>query len=141
MMKNFSFAAAALCAVLLSAAAGCSAPAAPRRTGGELAGTLWKPVDSPSRVYVEFTSDDRVVGCSGVNRFFGPVSYAKGKRLRLGPLAATRMGGQFLKYEENFFAQMEDTRGYVLEDDKLTLYNEARKPVMVLLPLRRLAGK
>ena len=138
-MKKFSSAAASLAALLI--AGGCAAlPPAPK--GGELSGTLWKPNASPRLAYVEFTDDDRMVGCAGTNRFFGPVSYAKGKRIRLGPLAATRMPpGPNAKYEEQFFSAMENTRGYVLEDDKLTFYSEERQPLMVLTPLGRQTGR
>ena len=74
-------------------------------------------------------------------RFFGPVVYAEGKRIRLGPLAATRIPGPERKYEEKFYARIEETRGYVFEDDKLTLYNEEREPVMVLARIKVEAPK
>lgn len=133
-MKNFLFV-VPLFALFLNA--GCAAPRSDGRPRGELAGTLWRPAESPRTAYLEFTDDGRLVGCAGTNRFFGPVSYAKGKRLRLGPLAATRVSGPYAKYEARFFSVMEDTRGYVLEKDKLTLYNEARQPLIVLMPLGR----
>ena len=137
--KIFSSSAATLAALLLIC--GCAAPP-PAPKGGELAGSLWKPSGSPRLAYVEFTEDGRMVGCAGTNRFFGPVSYAKGKRIRLGPLAMTRTPpGSNAKYEELFFSAMENTRGYVLEDDKLTFYSEERQPLMVLLPLGKQTGR
>lgn len=137
-MKKF------LCMAALSVASGlifsgCATPETrPPARDGELAGTYWKPVDSPRFTYIEFTGDGRMVGNTGCNRFFGPVAYAKGKRIRLGPLAATRntrVAPPEQKYEERFFAQIEETRGYVLDGDTLTLYNEARQPVMKLYRL------
>lgn len=118
---------------------GCAAPEKrPPVRDGELAGTYWKPVDSPRYTYIEFTGDGRMVGNTGCNRFFGPVVYAKGKRIRLGPLAATRnrnIPAPERKYEERFFSQIEETRGYVLDGDTLTFYSEARQPVMKLFRL------
>ena len=118
---------------------GCAAPEKrPAARDGELAGTYWKPIDSPRYTYIEFTGDGRMVGNTGCNRFFGPVVYAKRKRIRLGPLAATRSARPMpeQKYEERFFSQIEETRGYVLDGDALTFYNEARQPVMKLFRLR-----
>lgn len=85
---------------------------------------------------MEFTGDGRMVGSVGNDRFFGPVAYAKGKRLRLGPLAATRAPGKQHKITELFVARVEATRGYVLDGDTLTLYDEERQPVMKLSRLK-----
>ena len=119
---------------------GCAAPekSAPPRDG-ELAGTFWRPVNALKYTYIEFTGDGRMVGNTGCNRFFGPVAYAKGKRIRLGPLATTRalrLTETERKYEEEFISRLKATRGYVLDDDTLTLYNEERQPVMKLLQLK-----
>ena len=134
-MKNF-FNTAVLMAALASLLAGCAAPEKRPAKNGELAGTYWKPEKSPQFAYIEFTDDGRMVGNSGCNRFFGPVVYARGKRIRLGPLAATRNTGPENRYEEHFFAHIEETRGYVLDGDTLTLYNEDRQPVMKLFQLK-----
>lgn len=137
-MKKF------LCMMALSVASGllfcgCATSAEhPPVKRGELAGTYWKPVDSPRCTYIEFTVDGRMVGNTGCNRFFGPVAYARGKRIRLGPLAATRnprAPAAEQKYEERFFSRIEETRGYVFDGDRLTFYNEARQPVMKLFRL------
>ena len=115
---------------------GCAAPEKrPHPGNGELAGTFWQPVKSPVPAYIEFTGDGRMVGGIGKDRFFGPVAYAKGKRIRLGPLAATRNPGAEHKITEAFTNRIEETRGYVLDGDTLTFYNEERKPVMKLLRL------
>ncbi len=120
-------------AALLLVSGGCkSAPKPAEKRDGELAGTFWKPANSPQFAYIEFIGDGRMVGSTGRNRFFGPVAYAPGKRIRLGPLAATRIPGAEKKFEETFYARIEETRGYVLDGDKLTLYNEERQPVMEL---------
>ena len=136
-MKKFLSVVSASAAALALWIGGCAGSSGAARIGGELSDTVWKPEGSPRMTYVEFTSDNRVVGCAGVNRFFGPVSYEKGKRIRIGPLASTRMSGPDAKYEARFFSGIEETRGYVLEEDKLTLYNEERQPVMVLIPLKK----
>lgn len=133
--KFFPVLAAAVALLLVSG--GCqSAPKPPPPRDGELAGTFWHPVGMPRFAYLEFIGDGRMVGSTGRNRFFGPVAYAAGKRLRLGPLAYTRIPGPDRKLEDRFFAGIEETRGYVLDGDKLTLYNEERQPVMELVQLK-----
>ena len=134
-MKKFRYM-AIFAAPFASLLAGCAAPEKRPAKDGELAGTYWKPEKSPQFTYIEFTGDGRMVGKSGCNRFFGPVVYARGKRIRLGPLAATRNSGPENKYEDLFFARIEETRGYVLDGDTLTLYNEDRQPVMNLFQLK-----
>ena len=131
-MKKFLFAAAAL--LLFS---GCTAPAKrAARRDGELAESIWRPVKSPVPAYIEFTGDGRMVGGIGRDRFFGPVAYAKGKRLRLGPVAASRNPGAQHRITELFVARLEKTRGYVLDGDTLTFYSEERQPVMRLMRLK-----
>ena len=122
--------------VLLLVSGGCKSAPPPVPRDGELAGSFWKPAGSPQFAYIEFIGDGRVVGSTGHNRFFGPVAYAKGKRIRIGPLAATRTPGAGKKYEDDFFSRIRETRGYVLDGDKLTLYNEERQPVMELVRLK-----
>ena len=133
--KKFLSVSAAFAALAL-VSGGCKSEPPPAPRDGELAGSFWKPAGSPQYSYIEFIGDGRVVGSTGHNRFFGPVAYAKGKRIRLGPLAATRIPGAGKKYEDEFFARIDETRGYVLDGDKLTLYNEERQPVMELVRLK-----
>ena len=138
-MNFFRYAALTLSAAALFALAGCAAPERPSPPpDGELAGTFWRPSHALKTTYIEFPGDGRVLGSSGRNRFFGPVAYAAGKRLRLGPLATTREPGSETErqYEKEFFARLEATRGYVLDGDTLMLYNEEREPVMKLLRLK-----
>lgn len=140
-MKNFLLM-TALSALTVMFVTGCGTPTggAPKPKG-ELAGSFWKPVDSPRNTYIEFTDDGRMVGNTGCNRFFGPVAYARGKRIRLGPLALTRNEGPERKYEERFISGIDDTRGYVLDGDTLTLYNEERQPLMRMIRLKPQIGK
>lgn len=139
MMNFFRSAIPLLSAAALFALAGCAAPEKPAPPrDGELAGTFWRPSHALKFTYIEFPGDGRVLGNSGRNRFFGPVAYAAGKRLRLGPLATTREPGSEAErqYEKEFFARLEATRGYVLDGDTLMLYNEEREPLMRLVRLK-----
>ena len=136
-MKNFL--SIAVLAAILPLAAGCAAAgktAAPRN--GELAGTYWRPVNPMYYTYIEFTDDGRMIGNTGRNHFFGPVAYAKGKRIRLGPLATTRsrLTQAEKLYEEQFISRLEAARGYVLDGDTLTFYNEERQPLIRLIRLK-----
>ena len=120
-------------AALLLSLAGCFTPEKTAKLrDGELAGSFWTPVKSPVPAYIEFTGDGRMVGGIGKDRFFGPVAYARGKRLRMGPVAATRNPDAKHDITRLFISRIEDTRGYVLDGDSLTLYNEERQPVMKL---------
>lgn len=89
---------------------GCTAPKTPG-----LAGSVWQPTekDTPESVFVEFTEDNRrVVGCCGTNRFFGPVEYAPGNRIRIGMLGATRMASPLNRYENIFLDNLQSAKSY-----------------------------
>ena len=101
----------------------------------ELAGSVWRPAEIRRGAYLEFTPDFRVVGSSGRNRFFGPVRCAPGKRMRM-IVAYTMNGGELDEWEKKFFAALNDTRGYVFDDDKLFLYSEEREKLAEFRMLR-----
>ena len=135
-MKNFSRE-IAFCAVAAAFAVcvGCAGKPENGPYPCELAGSVWRPADFRRGAYLEFTPDFRAVGSSGRNRFFSPVSCAPGKRMRL-TVAYTMNGGELDEWEKKFFAALNDTRGYVFDDDKLTLYSEERKKLVEFRMMR-----
>ena len=134
-MKNFSreIAAAAL-AALCFGCAGTAPESAPYPN--ELAGSVWRPADFRPGAYLEFTPDGRAVGSSGKNRFFTPVKCAPGKRIRVSPVAYTMIDGPLDEWEKNFFRALDNTRGYVFDGDRLSLYSEERLKLLELRMMR-----
>ena len=102
----------------------------------ELAGSVWRPADFRPGAYLEFTTDLRAVGASGRNRFFAPVRCAPGKRIRISPVAFTMIDGKLDDWESTFFSALDNTRGYVFDDDRLALYDEERKKLVEFRMMR-----
>lgn len=124
-------------AAAVAAGAGC-AGSPPRKEPYpcELAGSVWRPADLRPGAYIEFTPDHRAVGSSGKNRFFAPVKCAPGKRLTVSPVAYTKIRGDLDEWEKRFFEALENTRGYVFDGNKLSLYSEEREKLMEFLMMR-----
>ena len=136
-MRKFfgEIAVSVLAAAALAVCAGCAGKPESGPYPCELAGSVWRPADFRRGAYLEFTRDFRAVGSSGRNRFFSPVRCAPGKRMRL-IVAYTMNGGELDEWEKKFFAALNDTRGYVFDDDKLTLYSEERKKLVEFRMMR-----
>ena len=138
-MKNFlrEIAVAALAAFCF----GCAGtPPEPKPYPNELAGSVWRPAEFRAGAYIEFTPDGRAVGSSGRNRFFAPVSCAVGKRIRISPVAYTMANGKLEDWEIEFFKALDNTRGYVFDEDRLSLYSEERLKLLefrMLLPPKK----
>jgi heat shock protein HslJ len=79
-------------------AAGCAGTAAePTPPLAELIGTTWRaetiagrPVMDNAASTLTFVSAEKIAGLAGCNRYSGPLR-VEGGRVRVGPLAATRM--------------------------------------------------
>lgn len=99
-----------------------------------LEGTRWIGPGS-ARPQLRLDAEGRASGFGGCNRFSGRWS-AEGGRLRLGPLAATRMmcltpGGE---QETVFLAALEQTRSARLEGRQLLLLDAQGQVLLVLQP-------
>lgn len=112
--------ATATAAATTAALAGCAA-AAPGAGDGPLppglVGTTWRaetiagqPVADGAASTLSFLADGRVAGLGGCNRYAGTIRAEDG-RLRVGPLAATRMACDpaLMDQEARFFAALEGT--------------------------------
>jgi heat shock protein HslJ len=79
-----------------------------------------------------------VSGSAGVNRLHGPAEVHDG-RVRIGPLALTRMAGdpEAMDSEAAFVAALEDVTGMRTEGDRLTLLDQDGEP---LIELARVTG-
>lgn len=110
---------------------GGAAPAGP--TAATLVGTYWRLVELPGHSpapaggrpapYLTLQAGPPVTvsGHSGCNRLGGPVTVS-GDTLRLGPLVGTRMAcTEGMALEAAFHAALEATRGFVIDEQRLTL--------------------
>lgn len=100
--------------------------------GIDLAGSEWRPsfvIDAviPSGVHmsVEFKPDGALSGDGGCNRFFGSYSIS-GNRIKIGPIASTRIGCPgLLELETAFFATLEAAKSFEMDGTTLVLFNGA----------------
>lgn len=100
-----------------------------------LDGTTWIPVECPAgHASVTFV-DGRVAGCAGINRFGGQASVER-DRIRVGPLASTRMAGppEAMAAEDQVLRALDATRRWEIVDDRLVLRDESGGELLVLAP-------
>ena len=100
-----------------------------------LDGTTWVPVGSPTgRASLTF-ADGTVSGCGGINRFGGRADI-EGDRIRVGPLASTRMAGapEAMAAEDAFLRALDAARRWELVDGRLVLRDGAGEQVLALQP-------
>ncbi len=74
-------------------------------------------------------------GNGGVNSFSGTYETEDGTRLRFGPLAATEMAGPpaAMEQESAFFAALNDTRNYEINEGKLVLAGRGNDTLVILV--------
>jgi len=96
-----------------------------------LAGPAWRVEQIGGRGVLDhvqpslgFTAGGRVQGQGGCNGFSGPYA-VEGASMRIGPLAATRMGcrGAIGDQEARFLAALAEVRGWRLDGSLLQLAN------------------
>lgn len=100
-----------------------------------LDGTTWVPVESPTgRASLTF-ADGTVSGCGGINRIGGRADI-EGDRIRIGPLASTRMTGppEAMAAKDAFLRGLDAARRWELVDGRLVLHDEAGERALELEP-------
>jgi heat shock protein HslJ len=99
-----------------------------------LAGSEWGPFGGGDQ-FIQFGAEGKVSGHSGCNRYFGPYQ-TSGKRLRLGPLASTKMAcdPEHNALEQRWFRTLDRTRYYEATHLLLILKDGQRR---VIAKLRR----
>ncbi len=115
--------------VLLFLSAGCAATS----VQNPLTGHRWILEDAPARAELIFTVDGkRVVGSSGVNRFFAPVKHGAGGVLEIDLIARTRKAGSpaEMKYEREFFRRLGAVRFTRIENGRLLLLDAEGKTLL-----------
>lgn len=77
--------------------------------------------EAQSEVFLVFDSaEKKVSGKAGCNRFFGTYDQ-KESELTFGGMGATKMACPDMDIETSFFKVLEDTKSFVIKNDKLTL--------------------
>jgi len=116
------------------AVAGCSSSESPSAPSGPQSaspvGTTWqlstldgRPVLADTTITAEFTSDTRVAGSSGCNRYTGYAEAAAGK-LNVGNLAATLMACErdgVMAQESRYLAALQASTVYAVSGGELRL--------------------
>jgi heat shock protein HslJ len=101
------------------------------RVADAVVGPTWRlvamegrPVLPGTRVTAEFTTDDRVAGSAGCNRYFGRAGVKGGGQLSVGLLGSTRMycgADGVMDQEQAYFAALQNATTYQLANGELRL--------------------
>jgi putative lipoprotein len=105
-----------------------------------LVGPTWRvvsiggqPALSGTTVTAEFSSEERVAGTSGCNRYFGSVKAESG-RISMGPFGATLMAcspDDVMAQESRYLAALEAAKGYTVSGEELRLGPTASEATLV----------
>lgn len=81
-------------------------------------------------------ADGKATGNGGVNSFSSTYDAPKAGKVSFGPIASTRMAGpsNAMAQESAFFAALEKTRGFEINEGKLVLSDLGNDTLMVLAP-------
>lgn len=107
-----------------------SSPVGPTWTLSSLDG---KPAVAAAAITAEFTSEGRVTGSSGCNRYTGSAQVDAG-RLAVGPLASTMMACDhdgLMAQETRYLAQLQAATHYTVSGDELRLGTSATDASLV----------
>jgi heat shock protein HslJ len=105
-----------------------------------LVGPTWRvtriggqPVLAGTTITAEFTSEDRVAGSAGCNRYFGSAKAESGK-IEMGPFGATRMAcspNQVMAQEGQFLGLLDAAARYTVVGDELRIGPSENNPTLV----------
>lgn len=91
-----------------------------------LAGSV-NTIPEGERVYIQFDPvSGRLAGFSGVNRFSGAFKRIGGSTIEMGAIAATRMAGPGLAFEQEFLSAVQKTDRVLALGETLRLYSDGR---------------
>jgi heat shock protein HslJ len=129
--------------LLLLLLAGCETTPEPSGATVTLPGTAWRVEDIEGagvaarvKSTVVFESPERVVGSTGCNGYFGPLTLS-GDRVSFGRLATTRRScpASVMEQERRFLSAMGRVQRYSSAGGCLELSPESGPPVLRLCPL------
>jgi heat shock protein HslJ len=120
--------------------AGCATLTAQQGTQRDLTGTIWnlssffgKELVPGSGITVEFTSDGKIGGSSGCNRYVGTYKADGNSLLISSPLASTMMAcsQEIMAQETAYLQALGEVRSFTVARDQLTLEAAGGKGLMV----------
>ena len=127
-MKRVMFA-LGLCTGLLVLAA-CGPLGSQQASGGELTGKMWalsalmgKPLVPGTSITAQFTSDGKVSGSAGCNRYVGTYTVSANTIQVSLPLASTMMAcpQEVMDQESAYLKALGEAKTYAVRDNRLTL--------------------
>ena len=81
--------------------------------------------EKPQRyITMQIAPDGKIIGCSGVNRYFGTVKIDSAKNeidFRSNPIGSTRMAGPGMAYEDAYLKMLGTVDSYEVKGNKLFL--------------------
>ena len=116
-----------LCVILLSA---CGTSASQRSSGGDLTGQVWaltellgKPPVAGTGISAQFTSDGKLSGSAGCNRYAGSYTVSGSKITIATPLASTMMmcDPEVMAQETVYLITLGEAKTFTVKGDQLTL--------------------
>jgi heat shock protein HslJ len=128
-----------LCAGLVLLAA-CAPSTSLQAAAADLTGPFWalstlmdKAVASNTGISIQFTSDGKVSGSSGCNRYSGTYTVSGNNMQISSPLATTRMAcAQDVMDQENAYLKaLGDVKSYAVSGDQLALKDGSNKALLV----------
>ena len=73
---------------------------------------------------MQIAPDGKIIGCSGVNRYFGTVKIDSAKNVidfKSNPIGSTRMAGPGMAYEDAYLKMLGTVDSYEIKGNKLFL--------------------
>lgn len=128
-----------LCTGLFILAA-CASTTAPQAGGGDLTGQMWelsllneKELVPSTSISALFTSDGKVGGSSGCNRYSGTYTVSGNTFQISSPLASTMMAcpQEIMDQESAYLKALSEVKTYSVTGDQLTLNDANNKTILV----------
>jgi heat shock protein HslJ len=92
---------------------------------------VWHLPKAPTVLRISFTPDGRMVGVMGLNNFFAPVQYLPKGRIEIHSIAISRRG-EYPDFADRFFKVLRSAKYAGVAGNKLYLFDENKKKVMVM---------
>jgi heat shock protein HslJ len=128
-----------MCAALFSLGA-CGPAGVQQGNQSDLTGTTWslstlsgQPLVTGSGITIEFTSDGKVSGSSGCNRYAGAYKVSGNSIQISSPLASTMMAcsQEIMDQESAYLKSLGEVTAFTSTQDQLTLKDASNKSVLV----------
>ncbi len=91
-----------------------------------------RPISQDFTITLQFVDNERVSGASACNRYFA-ACHIDAPQLRIQHIGSTRMmcSEPAMTLESAYFAALEQVEGYQLLEERLTLYSDHGKTILL----------